>query len=858
MYTFILIVWLAAASDCMNVTNNVIRNKMMFPYGVNFKYNGKLSHNIARVWVVTKFPLPDFRNLSIPEMNLEPDCNFRNRPGLADVWTDRYEYIIGYLSIMCREATPLLALLEQKKVHYKGEIERRIQSIEAALPALRSAGRTKRFVGALPALAGLVTLAVEGISSYLQSKRNKAMATALNAMQDSQVETWNRLNRHKKDLLLYGQFSINSTNEIVKTLNDIYARQSFVENMMTNLSKSWKPTYLSNPAGASLYANHMNTYISTASEKYNNLMQELLQNLETLLRSIRDLSKGRLPIDLITPAMLSNFTETVGIELGKSHPNYVLAFPNIHKYYDINVVTFGIEERNLIITFPIFIRPLNSHKLTLYQIETTYVPIEDLNSEMSSFSRLKTQKPYFAANMYHYIQLEVQELQQCKEVQQEFYCEEIFMIKHSSSHTCESALFYDRPTSLIKQLCDFELVLNNTVPPSILDGGTHILLANMAPDKDLKCTKQIKSKLPTSTYLLTNRSILCHCSIESAGAYIAPELGACGSNPSIPIFRYTYNLAFYSFYKEMRNQKQTQSDFNYSHLLEDSNPIPPFPMDMNEFGIHDHITNLKEIAVAYETKIGNDAEIEEEYPIMKIAIEKYLKDLTSLSSEQTIIIVILSLTAQVLLFAYIIWLSFKFKKMQKTISALSVGSVIPLVRTQTTEPAQQVICQSSWLTYILTACTIAGILFYVYKLSKARTFLKGYLFKRGIDIYLVLSNDTRYVPIKLRSMTGYIHNLCIKYGEPLVWREGCLANHIAMERKCPWDELDIYWGTLKLMYNDSVRALPQTVLVPLVYKVSIRYIMKGEFKANLVAKQGNTWMDIARKQECEDVHATSE
>ena len=74
-------------------------------------------------------------------------------------------------------------------------MHKKIDNLHAVIPALVSPGRNKRFATALPAIAGLVTLAVERISGYLQAVRNKAMANALNTMKESQMEHDNRLNR---------------------------------------------------------------------------------------------------------------------------------------------------------------------------------------------------------------------------------------------------------------------------------------------------------------------------------------------------------------------------------------------------------------------------------------------------------------------------------------------------------------------------------------------------------------------------------------------------------------------------------------------------------------------------------------
>ena len=53
----------------------------------------------------------------------------------------------------------------------------------------------------------------------------------------------------------------------------------------------------------------------------------------------------------------------------------------LHLYYDIKLVTFGIDrKRNLIIQFPIFMQPYTQQLLTLYLLETVPVPIVDKNT----------------------------------------------------------------------------------------------------------------------------------------------------------------------------------------------------------------------------------------------------------------------------------------------------------------------------------------------------------------------------------------------------------------------------------------------------------------------------------------------
>ena len=70
----------------------------------------------------------------------------------------------------------------------------------------------------------------------------------------------------------------------------------------------------------------------------------------------------------------------------------------------MKLVTFGIgKERNLIIQFPIFIKPYTQQPLLLYQMETVPVPIIDQNTQAHSYTHLQINKPYMALNLETYI-----------------------------------------------------------------------------------------------------------------------------------------------------------------------------------------------------------------------------------------------------------------------------------------------------------------------------------------------------------------------------------------------------------------------------------------------------------------------
>ena len=139
----------------------------------------------------------------------------------------------------------------------------------------------------------------------------------------------------------------------------------------------------------------------------------------------------------------------------------------------MRLVTFGIDdEERLVVCFPIFVKDLNREAFTLYQIETVPVSIVNTNLEADSYSQAMVNKPYIATNADYYIQLEMEELFMCKQIKQIYFCEEIFLVKHKTKHSCESALFYNLSSTLIKQNCDFKYMYNTTVIPVVLDGGS--------------------------------------------------------------------------------------------------------------------------------------------------------------------------------------------------------------------------------------------------------------------------------------------------------------------------------------------------------------------------------------------------
>ena len=196
-------------------------------------------------------------------------------------------------------------------------------------------------------------------------------------------------------------------------------------------------------------------YLRTIKDKYIEIYNKFISQLHIYAKAVRILAKGYLPISLITPLKLQEILNSTKEMLTKTNPDYDIVIKRLLLYYDMKLVTFGIDRnRNLIIQFPIFMQPYTQQPLTLYQLETVPVPTVDKNTKADSYTQLQINKPYLALNMETYTNVRQQELATCKRIGYDFFCEELFVVRHKSIHSCESAIFFHLDKDIIKHNCD--------------------------------------------------------------------------------------------------------------------------------------------------------------------------------------------------------------------------------------------------------------------------------------------------------------------------------------------------------------------------------------------------------------------
>ena len=87
------------------------------------------------------------------------------------------------------------------------------------------------------------------------------------------------------------------------------------------------------------------------------------------------------------------------MSIHKTNPDYDIVINKLHLYYDMKLVTFGINnDQNLIVQFPVFIQPYTQQPLILYKIEIVPLLFIDLNKQADSYTHLQIDSHYITLN----------------------------------------------------------------------------------------------------------------------------------------------------------------------------------------------------------------------------------------------------------------------------------------------------------------------------------------------------------------------------------------------------------------------------------------------------------------------------
>ena len=257
-------------------------------------------------------------------------------------------------------------------------------------------------------------------------------------MRKTESEVKNTLSQYQDDFLILGKNSVQSLKSVIGTFHSLHDKQTELEKLVN--TKLF--TEVKHAGGTLDYSIEMQLFLELAKEEHVTKYKEVHKAGRELFDAIAILSKRKLPRLLFPDQRLKGTLTEVDKMVKKSYPDYELAANHISHYRDMELVTFSVDRvtHSLIVTFRVFIKEFKQPSLSLFEIETVSVPIPDKNRQADSYSKVRIHKSYIAAGMDYYIQIRMTEMLMCKSIGYIYFCEELFVVKHKSKHSCASAI----------------------------------------------------------------------------------------------------------------------------------------------------------------------------------------------------------------------------------------------------------------------------------------------------------------------------------------------------------------------------------------------------------------------------------
>ena len=104
-----------------DINSDLYRNQLHFGYGINYKYNGQLYHNLDRVWVVHRVVIPKAVDLvRLPDFPEHLDCN----PSIKGKASGYHENLRRKMfnSKICMLTRPHIELLARQARYFKAQV----------------------------------------------------------------------------------------------------------------------------------------------------------------------------------------------------------------------------------------------------------------------------------------------------------------------------------------------------------------------------------------------------------------------------------------------------------------------------------------------------------------------------------------------------------------------------------------------------------------------------------------------------------------------------------------------------------------------------------------------------------------
>ena len=245
--------------SAVDIMPELKRNILNFGYGVNFKYEGMLSHSFDRFYIVTKFELPKTKDLRLATFKFDFACSYANHTSS----NTNYVKLLKY----CMKIMPYAQLYQRQIQYYNWTAyDTLTNDIGKILPKFPTDNR-QRCGAILASILGSVAskvigLAYEGISSFLHHKRHKALHKAVSVMNKKTDVQHNRIHHLEDTMIMYGVYNSDTLTDLIDTVHRMQNFTTWNEKTFAGKLHDWMELY-SQDEGMCNYAINSVLFLTT-------------------------------------------------------------------------------------------------------------------------------------------------------------------------------------------------------------------------------------------------------------------------------------------------------------------------------------------------------------------------------------------------------------------------------------------------------------------------------------------------------------------------------------------------------------------------------------------------------------------
>ena len=273
-----------------------------------------LAHLFDRFHIIAKFMLPSMGDLQSSNLNFDHSCTYMYKGYMPNTDSSKY---LAELKTYCNKIKTFVS-------HYS----KLIKSYD------------------------------DTVYNIWQMKKD-CLQKAVITMNNEVNFQHNKLLKLDNTMLIYGMYNAEALEKLINTVQEIHNVTSSHERLFAGEHNPalFRLLY-TNALGMQQYGFDSLLFLTVVQDKYISLYKELITQLKSYVSAIRILGKGYLPTTLITLSKLQEILAEVTKSSQQTNPDYALVLDRLHLYYDMQLVTFGIDrEMNLVIQFPVFIQP---------------------------------------------------------------------------------------------------------------------------------------------------------------------------------------------------------------------------------------------------------------------------------------------------------------------------------------------------------------------------------------------------------------------------------------------------------------------------------------------------------------------